>query len=180
MGLLSYLKTMKKAQKESKLLILGLDSGGKTTILKSVSNENIQNLKPTQGFNIKNLRIDGVDFSVWDLGGQKVLRQYWSNYFKDCSALIYVIDAADVVRLEEAGQELEALLKENDLKGVPVLVFANKQDLIHALGPGEIAEEIKLENIQDRKWMIMSCSALTGDGLKDGFDWIIENMKRDK
>ena len=178
MGLLSYLKKMKTAQKESKLLILGLDCSGKTTILKSVSDENINNLKPTQGFNIKNLKINGIDLSVWDLGGQKILRKYWSNYFQNCNALIYVIDAADEDRLKEAGIELDILLKEAQLKGVPVLVFANKQDLVHALGPDEITEIVKLEDINDRQWMIMACSAKNGEGLKEGFEWIIENMKK--
>lgn len=68
-GLLSYLKKMKNNSNESKLLVLGLDNSGKTTILKSISEENIQNIKPTEGFNMKNLAIDGVNLTVWDVGG---------------------------------------------------------------------------------------------------------------
>ena len=69
MGLISYLRKMKKAQNEAKLLVLGLDCAGKTTILKSVSDEPIQEIKPTAGFNVKTLNISGVNLSVWDLGG---------------------------------------------------------------------------------------------------------------
>ena len=106
--------------------MLGLDCAGKTTILKSVSNENIKQIKPTEGFNLKTLTIDGVNLSVWDLGGQEKLRQFWSNYFEKCHCLIYVVDAADEDRVAEAGKELRSLLEEKELKGVPVLVFANK------------------------------------------------------
>ena len=74
-----------------------------------------------------------MKLAIWDLGGQKVLREYWSNYFENTGVLIYVIDAADEPRLEESGNELRNLLKEAELKDVPVLIFANKQDLVHAL-----------------------------------------------
>ena len=53
------------------------------------------------------MNIEGVNLSVWDLGGQKTLRQYWSNFFGKTHALIYVIDSADEDRVEEAGKELE-------------------------------------------------------------------------
>ena len=64
--------------------------------------------------------------SVWDLGGQKELRKYWSNYYEKTHAIIYVIDSADEDRVIEAGKELQCLLQENSLKDVPLLVFANK------------------------------------------------------
>ena len=70
--------------------------------------------------------VGGVKLSVWDLGGQKMLRKYWSNYFSKSNALIYVIDSADEDRLKEAGDELSLLMKEKELEKVPVLVFANK------------------------------------------------------
>ena len=136
MGLLSYLKKMKSP--DAKLLVLGLDNAGKTTILKSISEENIKNIKPTEGFNMKNLAVEGINLCVWDLGGQKVLREYWSNYFDKTNALIYVIDSADEKRLKEAGDELDKLLGEPALAKIPVLVFANKQDMSLALSPDEV------------------------------------------
>lgn len=83
--------------------------------------------------------------------------------------MIYVIDAADEDRITEAGKELDNLLAEKSLADIPVLVFANKQDLVHALGPDEITEKLKLDKISDRKWSIMACSALENDGLEEGF-----------
>jgi ADP-ribosylation factor-like protein 3 len=91
-------------------LVLGLDNAGKTTILKALSNEvfyflrkDISTITPTQGFNIKNLTHDKFKLNVWDIGGQKALREYWGNYFTNTDALVYVIDSADTKRVKEAG-----------------------------------------------------------------------------
>ena len=100
--------------------------------------------------------------------GQKTIRPYWRNYFEQTDALVYVIDSADRTRLDETGSELNELLEEDKLTGVPLLCFANKQDLLHALSADELAESLNLHSIRDRHWQIQPCSAKTGDGLKDG------------
>jgi len=123
----------KKEEKEMRLLMLWLDNAGKTTILKKLSEEDITNIMPTQGFNIKSLVQGGVKLNVWDIGGQKSIRSFWSNYFDSSDALIYVIDSSDRRRLEESGQELKELLYEDKLGGIPLLIFANKQDLVQAV-----------------------------------------------
>ncbi|CAE8673505.1 unnamed protein product, partial [Polarella glacialis] len=102
MGLLSILKKMKKDEKEARILMLGLDNAGKTTILKKLSEEDISHIMPTQGFNIKSLVHDGFKLNVWDIGGQKTIRPYWSNYFESSDALVYVVDSSDRRRLEES------------------------------------------------------------------------------
>ena len=124
MGLLNILKKMKKDEKEARILMLGLDNAGKTTILKKMSQEDISHIMPTQGFNIKSLVQDGFKLNVWDIGGQKTIRPYWSNYFESSDALIYVIDSSDRRRLEESGQELRELLAEDKLGGIPLLVWS--------------------------------------------------------
>eukprot|EP01105_Mastigella_eilhardi_P028319 TRINITY_DN924_c0_g2_i3.p1 TRINITY_DN924_c0_g2~~TRINITY_DN924_c0_g2_i3.p1 ORF type:complete len:185 (-),score=51.50 TRINITY_DN924_c0_g2_i3:218-730(-) len=132
MKLLQYFKNLKKIDREVRLLLLGLDNAGKTTILKRLSNESITNIKPTQGFNVKSLQHDNFKLNVWDIGGQQALRPYWRNYFDDVDALVYVIDSTDDARMLETGEELMSLLKEDKLAKIPVLVFANKQDLANA------------------------------------------------
>ena len=82
---------------------------------------------------------------MWDIGGQKALREYWGNYFANTDALVYVIDSADTKRVKEAGEELDKLLQEKELAVAPVLIFANKQDLVQALQPDEI-ERLKLRS----------------------------------
>mmetsp|Transcript_76531 Transcript_76531/g.236984 ORF Transcript_76531/g.236984 Transcript_76531/m.236984 type:complete len:182 (-) Transcript_76531:113-658(-) len=173
MGLLSILKKMKKDDKEARILMLGLDNAGKTTILKKMSEEDISHIMPTQGFNIKSLMQDGFKLNVWDIGGQKTIRPYWSNYFESSDALVYVIDSSDKRRLEESGGELKELLAEDKLGGIPLLVFANKQDLLQATPANEIAESLSLSNIKDRNWTIQACSAKDGTGLQEGMEWVV-------
>jgi ADP-ribosylation factor-like protein 3 len=168
---------MKKKDKEARLLFLGLDNSGKTTCLKKLSDEDITHISPTQGFNIKSLNQDGFKLNAWDIGGQKAIRTYWGNYFDQTDVLIYVVDSADKKRLEETGVELNNLLEEEKLKDVPVLVLANKQDLANALSSADISEALSLTNIRERKWQIQACSALTGDGLHEGLDWAIKQIR---
>ena len=116
--------------------------------------EEINFVMPTQGFNIKSFKQPGFTFNVWDIGGQKAIRKHWKNYFDQIDLLMYVIDATDKKRLEECLEELSNLLEEDELSGVPLLFFANKQDLITALQPDEIVEQLMLDQIDDRDWSI--------------------------
>ncbi|CAE7209923.1 arl3 [Symbiodinium microadriaticum] len=178
MGLLNILKKMKKDDKEARILVLGLDNAGKTTILKKLSEEDISHIMPTQGFNIKSIMQDGFKLNVWDIGGQKAIRPYWSNYFENTDALVYVIDSSDRRRLEESSAELRELLAEDKLGGTPMLVYANKQDLLQASPADEIADVMGLASITDRVWTIQACSAKTGEGLQEGMEWLIGNCQK--
>ena len=90
MGLLTLIRKLKRSDNEARVLVLGLDNGGKTTILKKLSEEDISHIMPTQGFNIKTLSQAGFTLNVWDIGGQKSIRPYWQNYYDNTDALIYV------------------------------------------------------------------------------------------
>ncbi|CAD5217541.1 unnamed protein product [Bursaphelenchus okinawaensis] len=179
MGLLDILKKFKSQQgRELRILLLGLDNAGKTTILKSLASEDVSHITPTQGFNIKSVIAENIKLNVWDIGGQRKIRPYWKNYFDNTDVLIYVIDSTDKKRFDETALELSELLEEEKLKNVPVLIYANKQDLITAASASEIAEGMQLLNMsRDRIWQIQSCSALTGEGVKDGMEWISKNIK---
>lgn len=168
----SFFSKKKKSDKEAKILVLGLDNAGKTTILKAISGEIAQNLPPTKGFNAKVLQKGLVKFTFWDVGGQKAIRSLWENYYESNDALIYVIDSSDTYRLEESGQELRSLLEENQLSGIPLLIFANKQDLNLSLSPEEIMNDLNLTNIINRKWTIVASSGVNRSGLKEGLDWL--------
>ena len=165
----------KKKKKEIKGLILGLDNAGKTTILKAFKGETKLNLAPTKGFNFQKFDYDNTTFILWDLGGQKSIRKFWENYYqKENDCIIYVIDSSDSERLEETGKELYNIIQQPELSGVPLLIYANKQDLNMALGADEIMEQLGLDGINDRKWTIIACSALTKQGLSYGLNWLNE------
>ncbi len=109
------LRTLKKSDQEAKILVLGLDNAGKTTILKALSEEDVSTIMPTQGFNIKALSQDGFKLNVWDIGGQRAIRAYWKNYIENNDALVYVVDSSDENRLGESKEELQQLLQEEAL-----------------------------------------------------------------
>jgi len=175
-GLLSLLRKLKRSETEVRILMLGLDNSGKTSILKRLSDEDITHIMPTQGFNIKSLLHEGFKLNVWDIGGQKTIRPYWKNYFENTDALIYVVDSSDRRRLEEAAMELSELLEEDKLSGIPVLIFCNKQDLISAVPAEEVVETMGLMDLKDRAWQIQASSAKTGVGLQEGMEWTVKQI----
>ncbi|BFZ20862.1 hypothetical protein BsWGS_23901 [Bradybaena similaris] len=181
MGLLSLLRKLRSnPDVELRILLLGLDNAGKTTLLKVLASEDISHITPTQGFNIKSVQSKGFKLNVWDIGGQRRIRPYWKNYFENTDLLIYVIDSSDRKRFEETGDEMTELLEEEKLAGVPVLIFANKQDLLTAAKASEIAEGLNLNSIRDREWQIQACSALTGEGVKEGVEWMTKTCNKKK
>ncbi|KAJ8025466.1 ADP-ribosylation factor-like protein 3 [Holothuria leucospilota] len=181
MGLLELLRKLKASPShEIRVLLLGLDNAGKTTILKSLAGEEVSKVTPTQGFNIKSVKQEKWNLNVWDIGGQRNIRPYWRNYFENTDVLIYVIDSADRKRLDETGLELTELLEEEKLQGVPLLIFANKQDLLSAAPPGEIADSLGLNDIRTRTWQIQACSAMSGEGLEHGMNWVLKTCSKPK
>lgn len=117
---------------------------------------------------------------MWDIGGQKAIRPYWKNYFENTDGLVYVVDSSDEVRLKECTEELTSLLTEDALKNVPLLVFANKQDLQFALDAEEIMNTLTLMEIKDRTWTIQACSAVTKEGLQEGMEWLVKTISEKK
>ena len=129
----------------ARIVMLGLDSAGKTTILyklklKDFSKSNSATV-PTIGFNVETVSpYRGVTFVVWDAGGQEKIRCLWRHYFKGCDVLLFVIDCGDRARIELAKEELWAILKDENLEGVPLIVIANKQDMKDAIKPRQLTE----------------------------------------
>ncbi|KAN0028669.1 hypothetical protein ACTFIV_010518 [Dictyostelium citrinum] len=176
MGLLTVLKKLKQKEKELRILMLGLDNAGKTTILKKFNGEDISTISPTLGFNIQTLMYKEYKLNIWDIGGQKTLRSYWRNYYEENDAVIWVVDSSDIRRIDDCKYELKKLLEEEKFAGASFLVFANKQDLDGAMTSEEISKYLDLEQLNTHHWEIMSCSAVTGFGLEEGIDWVVKDI----
>ncbi len=110
MGLLDLLRKLKKSDNDAKILVLGLDNAGKTTLLRFLAQEDPTQTTPTQGFNVKSIVKDTFKLNVWDIGGQKEIRKYWENYFDNVDGLIFVVDSSDDYRVTESNSELKLLL----------------------------------------------------------------------
>jgi ADP-ribosylation factor-like protein 1 len=103
-------------------------------------------------------------------------RPYWRSYYQEQEAVVFVVDSCDKDRMQIAKRELMNIIEEEELKSALVCVFANKQDLPEALSTAEIASQLGLDSIVDKKWTILATSALRGDGLKEGFTWIAQQL----
>ncbi|KRX83727.1 Tyrosine-protein kinase PR2 [Trichinella sp. T6] len=180
MGLLTILKKLREKEKEMRVLVLGLDNAGKSTILQKALGKPIDTIPPTFGFNIETLERHGRKLNVWDVGGQKSLRSYWRNYFEDTEGVIWVVDSTDKRRLMDCKKELHNLLKEERLLGCSLLIFANKQDLDGALTVQQITALLELKKITSHHWLCLPCSARLGTNLLEGIDWLIEDIVANK
>lgn len=164
-------------QRESSILVLGLDNAGKTAILYTLQlGEAIMHTIPTVGFNVEEVTIGKVNIKIFDIGGQDSIRQLWPHYFESTSGVAFVIDANDIDRLNQARNELHALFSSKDLVGKPFLILLNKQDLPQAKGRDEMIDLLQLKQVTSSKWHIIECIATKNDQLKTGFLWLSEQL----
>ncbi|CAE8635412.1 unnamed protein product [Polarella glacialis] len=115
-----------------------------------------------------------TSFTAWSVGGRSKMRPLFRHFYKQgFEALIFVLDCNDRDRTDDALQELQRILdEEDDLSGLPLLFFANKQDLPNAMSVKEVGEKLLQNNLRHREWHIQASSALQGDGLWEGLDWL--------
>lgn len=163
---------------EHKVIIVGLDNAGKTTILYQFLMNEVVHTSPTIGSNVEEVIWKNIHFIMWDIGGQESLRSAWNTYYANTEFVILVIDSTDRERLSLTKDELYRMLATEDLKKAAVLVFANKQDLKGAMTAAEISQQLNLTSIKDHGWHIQSCCALTGEGLYQGLEWITNHLRR--
>jgi small GTP-binding protein len=162
---------------KAKILLVGLDAAGKTSILYKIKlDENIPTI-PTIGFNVETVQYKRINFTMWDIGGQDRIRQLWKHYYTDTDAVIYVVDSNDTERAEEAARELQKLMEADDLKYASLLIFANKQDLPYSMTATELSKRLGLSRLKQKNWYIQPCTATTGEGLYEGLDWLSNQLK---
>merc|ERR1719300_631545 len=158
--------------KELRIVMVGLDSAGKTTMLYYMKWGEVVTSIPTIGFNVETVEYQGVSFTVWDLGGQNKIRNLWKHYYKNSDGIIFVVDSTDRERMELAKVELHKLLEVDELQNAALLVFANKCDMADAASKTEVMRELNLASIRNRPVECFSCSAVTGENLKEGMVWL--------
>jgi len=201
------LDSLPSTQGTMHIVMLGLDSAGKTTALYRLKFDQYLNTVPTIGFNCEKVRgqvgrAKGAQFLVWDVGGQEKLRPLWRSYTRCTDGIVFVLDSVDIERMEEAKMELMRTAKCPDNQGVPVLILANKQDLPGAREPKQLEKLLGLHELSPlitissststnstqtqtfKGWYIQPACAITGEGLHEGlealYDMIIKKRKINK
>ena len=142
--------------RRASVVILGLDNSGKSTLVnclrwpsndskvrkpkahKYESSTDPSSIAPTVGFKVSTLDLHSLELSVLDMSGQQRYRKLWECYYQDVQGAVFVVDAADPTRLDEARDALSTVISDPDLKQVPLLILANKMDLGHALDMPEV------------------------------------------
>lgn len=163
-----------------RLLVLGLDNSGKTTILNFMKPKKaVIETVPTVGYAVEEFTKNNIQFSAFDMSGQGKYRDLWNSYYNEAQGVIFVIDATDEIRFAVAKEELRIVLESQELKQrrVPILFFANKMDIHTAASPVICMTRLGLEEITEIPWHIQSCSAVTGLGVEDGFKWLLDTVQ---
>merc|ERR1712151_1144277 len=165
---------------EMRILMVGLDAAGKTTILYKLKLGEVVTTIPTIGLNVETVEYKNLSFTVWDVGGQAKIRPLWRHYYQGTNGLIYIVDSSDRDRVEDAREELMSLVNADEMRDVTLLVYANKQDLPNAMTSAEVSEKLGLHTMRNRQWFIQSACATTGDGLYEGLDWMSRTLSSKK
>merc|ERR1711998_375596 len=157
MGIFSKVFGKLVGKKDCRILMVGLDAAGKTTILYKLKLGEVVTTIPTIGFNVETVEYKNISFTVWDVGGQDKIRPLWRHYYQGTNGLIFVVDSNDRDRAEDA-----------------------REDLPNAMPAAEVTEKLGLNSMRNRQWFIQSACATTGDGLYEGLDWMSRTLSRKK
>uniref|UniRef100_A0A7S0VK49 Uncharacterized protein n=1 Tax=Polytomella parva TaxID=51329 RepID=A0A7S0VK49_9CHLO len=184
-GILNYLGLYNK---NAKILFLGLDNAGKTTLMHMLKDDRVVQHQPTQYPTSEELQLAGINFKAFDLGGHEIARKVWRDYYAKVDAIVYLVDSADRERFEESRKELDGLLSDENLSQVPFLVLGNKIDLPTAVSEDELRQWLGLSmttgkgkgSISDpkiRPCELFMCSVVKRMGYGDGFRWVSQYIK---
>lgn len=174
--------------KTAKILFLGLDNAGKTTLMHMLRDDRVVQHQPTQYPTSEELQLAGINFKAFDLGGHEIARRVWKDYYAQVHAIIYLVDAADRERFPESKRELDSLLSDDNLATVPFVVLGNKIDIPTAASEEELRQWLGLTyttgkgkvNLTDSKMRpleLFMCSVVKRQGYGEAFRWVSQYIK---
>lgn len=184
-GVLNYLGLYNK---NAKILFLGLDNAGKTTLMHMLKDERLAQHAPTQYPTSEELQLAGINFKAFDLGGHEIARRVWKDYYAKVDAIVFLVDANDKQRFPEAKRELDSLLSDDALAAIPFLVLGNKIDIPTAAPEDELRHSLGLTyttgkgkgssaDNRVRPLEVYMCSVVKRMGYGEGFRWVAQYIK---
>ena len=174
-------KALGLSNAEARILVIGLDNSGKTTLINHIKPQKAIatfEVTPTVGYQVETFTKHNLNFTILDMSGSSTYRSLWEQYYNDVSAIIFVLDSTDKVRMCIARDELDELLNNPLIKSrsLPICFFANKMDVPGSLTPVDCMRGMGLEKIDNKPWHITSSNALTGAGVDEGVMWLAEKL----
>lgn len=160
-------RRIKKERAQLRILVLGLDNAGKTTILHKILSKPIESVRPTFGYQIYDVYYKAVSLIILDIGGQSMFVEYWSSYYEDVDGVVFVFDSSDSRSFVEHIGYIRSVLV-----STPMLIFANKSDLNPMFNPNQFGKDF-CELLKREDVRLIKCCGIKGDGLEAGFDWIL-------
>jgi len=184
-GILNYLGLAKKS---GKLLLLGLDNAGKTTLLQMLRDDRLGTNVPTLHATSEELTLNNIKLTTFDLGGHTQARKIWKDYFPVVDTIVFIIDSVDRERFNVAKEELDALLSDEQIAHLPILILGNKIDCPGAAGEDEVRHVFSLhgqttgkgtiprKDLQTRPIELFMCSILKRHGYGEAFRWLSQYL----
>uniref|UniRef100_A0A674AK38 ADP-ribosylation factor-like 11 n=1 Tax=Salmo trutta TaxID=8032 RepID=A0A674AK38_SALTR len=152
------------------VVLIGLGSSGKSTLLFRLKTGLVMDTSPTVGFNVVTLDLNQKTALTC-----AILLLY---YLEGCKAMVFVVDSSDRASIGDAQKALKNVLSDDNMKGIPLMVLANKKDLPNTMNIREVSNQLELPSYKDRAWQIQACSGLKGMGLQQAFLSVAKLIKK--
>eukprot|EP00357_Protocruzia_adherens_P024060 CAMPEP_0114989774 /NCGR_PEP_ID=MMETSP0216-20121206/10389_1 /TAXON_ID=223996 /ORGANISM="Protocruzia adherens, Strain Boccale" /LENGTH=183 /DNA_ID=CAMNT_0002352799 /DNA_START=46 /DNA_END=597 /DNA_ORIENTATION=- len=177
---LSFLQKVQatKSKKERRILILGLDGAGKSSIMFQLKLGEFVETVPTIGLNVETIEFKNLELTIWDVGGQ--VRTLWKHYYSNIDAVIFVVDSADKDRIDTAKEELHSLVNDPELTEYALLIYFNKNDLEDKMSTDELKQKLGIDDLKKDFIFFQECSAKKGEGVSDGLEQMSSYLESEK